>query len=77
MQSAYSPTDTDNEVNLGLCGDVEVTSSTGSPLQANLLLLLLQVLLNILLSPLEDNHTLGPGSLREKSMLVSASKTSY
>lgn len=42
-----SPPNTDDEVHLGLSRDVEVTSSPGSALQANLLFLLRQVLLNI------------------------------
>lgn len=57
------PPDTDDEVDLGLCGDVEVTSRTGSPLQADLLLLLGKVLLHIGLRALKDDLALGLGCL--------------
>jgi len=54
----YSPSDADNEVYLGLCGHIEVTSSSGSTLQTDLVLLLVQVLLNIRLCALEDDLSL-------------------
>ncbi len=57
------PPNTDNEVDLGLCGDVEVASRTSSPLQADLLLLLRKVLLHIGLRALEDDLALGLGRL--------------
>lgn len=63
MPYTYSPPDTDNEIHLRLGRNVEVTSSTGGPLQTDLLLLLVQVLLYVLLSPLEDDNALGLGSL--------------
>ena len=63
MPYTYSPPDTDNEIHLGLGRNVEVTSSTGGPLQTDLLLLLVQVLLYVLLSPLEDDNALGLSSL--------------
>lgn len=57
------PPDTDDEVDLGLCGDVEVASRTSSTLQANLLLLLGKVLLHVGLRALEDDLALGLGRL--------------
>ena len=51
--------DTDDEVDLGLGGNVEVASGTCSALEADLLLLLVKVLLCVLLSALEDDLALG------------------
>ena len=59
----HSPADTDNKVHLRLCWDVEVTNSASRTLQTDLLLLCAQVLLHILLRPLEDDLSLGLGSL--------------
>ena len=63
MPNRYAPPDTDNEVDLRLRRDVEVTSRTSSTLQTNLLLLLREVLLHVGLRTLEDDLTLGLGSL--------------
>ncbi|HEV7738043.1 MAG TPA: hypothetical protein VGO47_11805, partial [Chlamydiales bacterium] len=52
------PSDPDDEVNLGLCGNVEVTSKTGNALQMNLLALLLLVLLNVRFGALENKPAL-------------------
>ena len=51
--------DTDDEVDLRLGRDVEVARGTGSPSQADLLTLRGQVLLDVLLSTLEDDLALG------------------
>jgi hypothetical protein len=59
----YSPSDTDNKVNFGLGGNIEVTSSSSSTLQTDLLFLLVQVFLNIRLRALEDDLSLGFGGL--------------
>jgi hypothetical protein len=59
----YSPPDTHHKVHLGLSRDVEVTSASCSALQAYLLLLLRQVFLHIRLCALEDDPSLGFGSL--------------
>ena len=67
-----SPADTDNEVHLSLCGDVEVARRAGCPLQTDLLLLGRYVLLHILLRALEDDLALGLGRLRNKSALGSS-----
>ena len=66
-------TDTYEEVNLCLCGNVEATRSTSSTLQADLLLLLSTVLVHMSLSTLGDNFTLGLGGLFGKGGLVSTS----
>ena len=66
-------TNTNDEVNLRLCGHVEVTRSTGSTLQPNLLFLLSKVLLHMSLSTLEDNFALRLGGLFGKGGLVSTS----
>ena len=63
MPNRYAPPDTDNEVDLRLSRDVEVTRSTGRPLQADLLLILSEVLLDIGLSTLEDDLSLSLGRL--------------
>lgn len=55
--------DTDDEEHLGLSGDVEVAGGTGSTLQANLILLLGDVLLDVGLCALENDLSLGLGSL--------------
>lgn len=52
------PLDTDNEDELGLIVNVEVTLLAGSAGQADLLTLSVAVLLNVGLSALEDNATL-------------------
>jgi len=57
------PLDTHDEVNLRLSGDVEVSVGLGLPLQADLLAFLLLVLVDVLFSALEDDLTLGLGSL--------------
>ena len=59
MPNRYAPPDTDNEVDLRLSRDVEVTRSTSSALQTDLLLLSGEVLLHVLLSTLEDDLALG------------------
>jgi len=51
--------DPDDEVDLGLGRDVEVTSLPGLPLQPDLLPLLVSVLLNVLVGTLEDDLSLG------------------
>ena len=66
-------TDTDDEVNLRLCGNVEVARSTSSTLQPDLLLLLSKVLLHMSLSTLEDNFALRLCGLFGKGSLVSTS----
>lgn len=53
-----SPTDTDDKVNLGLGGDVEVTGCTSSALQTDLLLLLGEVPLHVGFCALEDDLAL-------------------
>jgi hypothetical protein len=52
------PLDTDNEDQLGLVINVEVTLLTGSAGQADLLTLSIAVLLDVGLSALEDDATL-------------------
>ena len=61
--ASHSPPDANDEVNLRLCGYVEVTGCARSPLQANLLLLLVEVLLHVRLRALEDDLALGLGRL--------------
>ena len=61
--SRDSPPDTDDKVNLRLGRDVEVASSTRSPLQADLLLLRGEVLLHIGFRALEDDLALSLGRL--------------
>ena len=48
-------TDTNDEVNFGLGGDVEVARCACCPLQPDLLLFLCAILLHVRLGPLEDN----------------------
>ena len=57
---------TDNEVHLWLGGNVEVTSGTCSPLEANLLLLLRKVLLRVGFGALEDDLALGLSVLQSR-----------
>ena len=52
------PPDSDDKVNLGLCWNVEVTNLAGSTLQADLLPLFREVLLDVGLGPLEDDLSL-------------------
>ena len=59
----HIPPDTDDEVDLGLRGDIEIARCASRPLQADLLLLLCKVLLDIGLSALEDDLALGLGRL--------------
>ncbi len=51
--------DTDDEVNLGLGGDVEVASSACCAFEADLLLLLVKVFLRVGLGTLEDDFARG------------------
>lgn len=67
------PLDTDNEDQLGLILNVEVTLLAGSTGQADLLTLCVTVLLDVGLSALEDNATLLLVGLDE-SQLVQGSK---
>lgn len=67
-KSLYAPANTDNEVDLRLGGDVKVTRRTRSALQADLLLLLVDVFLNVGLRTLEDDLAL---SLRRLNVMVS------
>lgn len=62
-----APTNTNNEVDLRLCWDVEVTGDTGSPLQTDLLLLLGKILLHVGLGPLEDDLALRLLRLEKRS----------
>ena len=43
----HLPPNTNNEIDLGLSRDIEITSSSRSTLQSDLLLLLIQILLYI------------------------------
>ena len=54
-----SPLQPDDEVDLGLGRDVEVTGLSGLPLKSDLLLLLGGVLLDVLVRSLEDGLSLG------------------
>lgn len=54
-----APLKSDNEVDLGLSGDVEVTSLPRLSLESDLLLLGVEVLLDVLVGPLEDDLSLG------------------
>jgi hypothetical protein len=54
----------DDEVDLGLGGDVEVAGLAGLALEADLLLLLGNVLLDVLVGTLEDDLALGEAGLR-------------
>ena len=62
----HLPPNTNNKIHLGLSRDVEVTGSPCSTLQSDLLLLLTQILFYICLRALEDDFSLGFGSLKEK-----------
>jgi hypothetical protein len=70
------PLDTDNEDQLGLVINVEVTLLAGSAGQADLLTLSIAVLLDVGLGALEDNTTLllvgllNLGSVQDFKMLV-------
>ena len=61
------PLDTDNEDQLGLVIDVEVTLLAGSTSQADLLTLSIAILLDVGLSALEDDATLLLVGLMRKS----------
>ena len=52
------PLDTDNEDQVGLRGDVELAALLGNTAETDLLTLSIAVLLNVLLSTLEDDATL-------------------
>lgn len=54
-----APLKSDDEVDLGLSGDVEVTSLPRLSLESDLLLLGAEVLLDVLVGPLEDDLSLG------------------
>jgi hypothetical protein len=64
LEETDSPSDPDNEVDLGLGGDVEVTGSPGLSSEPDLLLLPLGVLLDVLVGPLEDDLPLGSVGLQ-------------
>jgi hypothetical protein len=66
-------TDTDNKVNLGLGGDIEVTSGPCSTLETNFLLLLVDVLLYIRFGTFEDDLALSLGCLRKIDVRNSSS----
>jgi hypothetical protein len=51
----HSPLDPDDEVDLWLAWDVEVTGGTGFSLQPDLLLLFVKVFLDVLVGSLEDD----------------------
>lgn len=54
-----APLKSDDEVDLGLSGDVEVTSLPRLSLESDLLLLGVEVLPDVLVGPLEDDLSLG------------------
>ena len=58
MGQVSLPLDTDNEDQLGLVRDVEVTLLTGNASKADLLTLIVAVLLDVGLGTLEDSSTL-------------------
>lgn len=58
MFSSHIPLDTDDEDQLGLSGDVGRVVGLGGTAKADLLTLSAAVLLNVLLSTLEDDTTL-------------------
>lgn len=58
MGQVSLPLDTDNEDQLGLVRDVEVTLLTGNTSKADLLTLIVAVLLDVGLGTLEDSSTL-------------------
>lgn len=58
MRQVSLPLDTDNEDQLGLVRDVEVTLLTGNASKADLLTLIVAVLLDVGLGTLEDSSTL-------------------
>lgn len=57
-QRADAPTNTNNKVDLWLCGDIEVAGRARRSLETDLVLLLCEVLLHIALCPLEDDLSL-------------------
>jgi hypothetical protein len=57
-KDALLPLDADDEDQLGLSGHVERTILLGDPVQADLLALSIAILLDVLLSTLEDNAAL-------------------
>ena len=59
------PLESDDEEDLGLGGDVEVSGGSGLSSESDLLLLPGGVLLDVLVSPLEDNLPLGSVGLAE------------
>lgn len=59
MMKKNAPLKSDDEVDLGLSGDVEVTSLPRLSLESDLLLLGAEVLLDVLVGPLEDDLSLG------------------
>lgn len=61
----------DLETNLGLGGDVEVARGTGLTAKADLLLLAVGVLLNVLVGTLEDDLPLGTAGLKYEDKRVS------
>ena len=63
-----SPLDPDNKVNLALGRNVKVTRLPSLSLQPDLLLLLVSVLLDVLVSSLEDDLSLGLSLLNEASI---------
>ena len=67
--TSHSPPDANDEVDLRLRGYVEVTRCARSPLQANLLLLLVEVLLHVRLRALEDDLALGLRSLKSSNQV--------
>lgn len=64
------PLDADDEKDLGLAGDVEVTGGAGGAAQPDLLLLLGEVLLHIGVCTLEDHLALGSASLQIQCVSV-------
>jgi len=54
-----SPPDTDDEIDLGLSGNIEITSSPCNSLQADLFPFLCQILLHVRLGTLENNFSFG------------------
>ena len=65
MKSVCLPLESDDEEDLGLGGDVEVSRGSGLQSESDLLLLSLGVLLDVLVSSLEDNLPLGSVGLTE------------
>lgn len=63
QRKTNAPLKSDDEVDLGLSGDVEVTSLPRLSLESDLLLLGVEVLLDVLVGPLENDLSLGLLSL--------------